>query len=151
MELLPNLKYKLDRYTLGNGLAKAGLKESLHRFIKSVICEDEKLTIVFNHNMAKFEFEHSKEQFLIEARKYYKAHAKDYEALNFIPKRIEAKVEFKEKDIFKFDPLLAPTPRNEPKKKATPSFENRAKDQRIYALFERIREVIKKQEGEQND
>lgn len=34
MELLPNLKSKLDRYTLGNGLAKAGLKESLHKFIK---------------------------------------------------------------------------------------------------------------------
>ncbi|CUU84513.1 hypothetical protein [Campylobacter hyointestinalis] len=145
MELLPNLKSKLDRYTLGNELAKAGLKESLHRFIKSVICEDEKLTIVFSHNMAKFEFEHSKEQFLIEARKYYKAHVKDYEALNFIPKRIEAKVEFKEKDAFKFDPLSAPTPRNEPKKKATPSFENRAIDTQIRAGFERIREVIKKQ------
>lgn len=145
MELLPNLKSKLDRYTLGMGLAKAGLKESLHKFLSSVICEDEKLTIVFTHNMAKFEFEHSKEQFLIEARKYYKAHAKDYEALNFIPKKIEAKVEFKEKDIFKFDPLSAPTQRNEPKKKATPSFENRAIDTQIRAGFERIREVIKKQ------
>ncbi|PPB58460.1 hypothetical protein [Campylobacter hyointestinalis] len=151
MELLPDLKYKLNRHALGNGLAKAGLKESLHKFIQNVICEDEKLTIVFNHNMAKFEFEHSKEQFLEGARKYYKAHAKEFESLNFIPKRIEAKVEFKEKDAFKFDPLSAPTPRNEPKKKATPSFENRAKDQRIYAGFERIREVIKTQKGEQND
>lgn len=151
MELLPNLKSKLDRYTLGIALAKAGLKESLHKFIKNVICEDEKLTIVFTHNMAKFEFEHSKEQFLEGARKYYKAHAKDYEALNFIPKKIEAKVEFKEKDAFKFDPLSAPTPRNEPKKKATPSFENRAIDTQIRAGFERIREVIKTQKGEQND
>ncbi|EAH8299172.1 hypothetical protein ACLH6Q_000726 [Campylobacter fetus] len=151
MELLPNLKSKLDRYTLGNGLAKAGLKESLHKFIKNVICEDEKLTIVFSHNMAKFEFEQSKEQFLELARKYYKTHAKEFEALNFIPKRIEAKVEFKEKDAFKFDPLSAPTPRNEPKKKATPSFENRAKDLVVHAGFERIRDVIKKQEGEQND
>lgn len=151
MDINLAIKPKLDRYTLGIGLAKAGLKESLHKFLSSVICEDEKLTIVFNHNMAKFEFEHSKEQFLELARKYYKTHAKDYEALNFIPKRIEAKVEFKEKDAFKFDPLSAPTPRNEPSKKATPSFENRAKDQRIHAGFERIREVIKKQEGEQND
>lgn len=116
-----------------------------------MICEDEKLTIVFSHNMAKFEFEQSKEQFLELARKYYKTHAKEFEALNFIPKRIEAKVEFKEKDAFKFDPLSAPTPRNEPKKKATPSFENRAKDLVVHAGFERIRDVIKKQEGEQND
>lgn len=56
MELLPNLKYKLDRHALGNRFAKAGLKESLHKFIQNVICEDEKLTIVFNHNMANFEF-----------------------------------------------------------------------------------------------
>lgn len=77
------------------------------------------------------------------ARKYYKTHAKDYEALNFIPKRIDAKVEFKEKDIFKFDPLLAPTQRNEPKKLATSGFENRAIDTQIRAGFERIREVIK--------
>ncbi|HDX6330666.1 hypothetical protein [Campylobacter fetus] len=151
MEILPDLKYKLDRHVLGNGLAKAGLKESLHKFIQNVICEDEKLTIVFNHNMAKFEFEYSKEQFLELARKYYKTHAKEFEALNFIPKRIEAKVEFKEKDAFKFDPLSAPTQRNEPSKKATPNFENRAKDLVIHAGFERIREVIRKQEGEQND
>ncbi|WP_172527671.1 hypothetical protein, partial [Campylobacter fetus] len=91
LNLLPNIKLKTDRYALGMGLARAGLKESLHKFIKNVICEDERLTIVFTHNVAKFEFEQSKEQFLESARVYYKAHAKEFLHLNFVPKRIEAK------------------------------------------------------------
>ncbi|WP_172527662.1 hypothetical protein [Campylobacter fetus] len=147
INLLPDLKHKLDRYALGIGLAKAGLKKSLHRFIDSVICEDERLTIVFNHNVAKFEFDHSKEQFLSLARVYYKDHARDFEALNFIPKRIEAKVEFGQKDEYKFDPLSAPTEPNQPKKKITPDFENRATNPVIHAGFERIRQIIKNQQG----
>ncbi|WP_063999524.1 hypothetical protein [Campylobacter iguaniorum] len=112
-------------------------------FIDSVICDDEKLIIVLSHNIAKFEFDHGKEQFLARARVYYKDHARDFEALNFIPKKIEAKVVFKGNDRFKFDPLLAPTQLNPPKKLATRDFENRAKDPLIYSLFENIRKTIK--------
>ncbi|AIR80156.1 TPA: hypothetical protein RPW15_001862 [Campylobacter fetus subsp. venerealis] len=137
-----NIKPKLDRYKLGMGLAKAGFNESLHRYIESVICDDEKLTIILSHNLAKLEFDHSKEQFLSKARVYYKDHARDFEALNFIPKRIEAKVVFKSNDKFKNDPLGAPTPINPPKKVSTAQFENRAKDPLINAGFENIRKVI---------
>lgn len=145
------LKPKLDRYKLGMGLAKAGFNERMQGFIDSVICDDEKLTIVLSHNIAKFEFDHSKEQFLTRAREYYKSHSKNFEALNFIPKRIEAKVVFKDNDRFKFDPLGAPTPLNPPKKLATGDFENRATDPVVHAGFERIRKIIENQNKARND
>ncbi|WP_162166894.1 hypothetical protein [Campylobacter fetus] len=147
LNLLPNIKLKTDRYALGMGLARAGLKESLHKFIKNVICEDERLTIVFAHNVAKFEFEQSKEQFLESARVYYKAHAKEFLHLNFVPKRIEAKVEHEKDNISKYDPFAMPTPLNPPTKKATSQFQNKATNPAVYAGFERLREIIKSKES----
>ncbi|WKW25447.1 hypothetical protein [Campylobacter fetus] len=144
---LGNIRPKLDRHKLGLGLAKTGLKESLHKFIKNVICEDEKLTIVFSHNMAKFEFEQSKEQFLESARAYYKTHAKEFLHLNFVPKRIESKVDYEKDEPSKYDPFAIPTPLNPPTKKATPEFLNRATNPAVHAGFERIREIIKNRQG----
>ncbi|AHE94377.1 hypothetical protein GZ989_003885 [Campylobacter fetus] len=144
LNLLPDIKLKTDRYKLGMGLARAGLKESLHKFIKNVTCEDERLTIVFCHNMAKFEFEQSKEQFLESARVYYKTHARDFKTLNFIPKRIEAKVDYYKKPS-KYDPFAITTQLNPPAKKATSQFQNKATNPLVHAGFERLREIIKKQ------
>ncbi|ALV24578.1 hypothetical protein CIG2463D_1005 [Campylobacter iguaniorum] len=140
---------KITRYRLGMNLAKAGLKESLHRFIDSVDCEDARLTIIFTSVVAKFEFEHSKEQILSRCREFYKAHSKEFKELGFVPTRIETKVK-EAKDNIVFDPFSKPTPRNARKKIATSGFENQAKDPTVFAGFEKIRAIIQKQEMEQN-
>ncbi|ALV64626.1 hypothetical protein [Campylobacter fetus] len=135
---------KIERYKLGMRLAKAGLSEGLHRFIERVDCDDARLTIVFNSIVAKFEFEHSKDQVLDRCRDFFRLHSKEFKGIGFLPTKIEAKVqEIKENIVF--DPFLKPTPRNARKKIATSDFENKAKSPAVYAGFENIRKIMRDQ------
>lgn len=132
------------RYRLGKALAMAGLKEHLQKYVSSVECEDHRLTIVFNHNLALMEFNADKEQFLARAREFYRRNSKNFINLNFVPKRIEARVKIYKDELQKSQ--------EEPKKakmRCDTSFRNSAKDPQIYALFEELREVIKISEEEE--
>ncbi|ARR00305.1 hypothetical protein [Campylobacter porcelli] len=129
------------RYRLGKALAMAGLKEHLQKYVSSVECEDHLLTIVFNHNLALMEFNADKEQFLARAREFYKRRSKAFKELDFIPKRIEARVIIPKKE-------LRSNEQKSVKSRCNSTFKNNAKDPQIYALFEQFREAIKLKEKE---
>ncbi len=131
------------RYRLGKGLAKAGLDERLHRFIAGVECEDSRLVILFNHNGALVEFNANKEQFLAKAREFYKENAKRFADVSFIPKRIDAKVVFKNQK-----PKENKEIQKQQCKKCSSDFINSAKDPTVRAGFEALRAIIKMQEEE---